>query len=88
MMPTSFDSGISVFSKRLPIPVVDANCSNLPGALCDRFADKSSSLHICTLNAEIAHCYLANNVSNLALRDVSYFVPDGVGVEIAYSSSF
>jgi N-acetylglucosaminyldiphosphoundecaprenol N-acetyl-beta-D-mannosaminyltransferase len=87
-MSTALDPGISIFSEQLPIPVVNANHLNLPGALCDRFAEKSSSVHICTLNAEIAHRYLVDNVSRCALRDVDCFVPDGVGIATAYKFLF
>jgi len=47
-----------------------------------------SSIQLCTINAKIAHCLLTRPWSQKALQYANYFVPDGIGVELAYKFFF
>lgn len=79
---------LQVLEKNLPFPVVSCKQHDLAEALCDELLVSTRSLHICTINAEIAHCFLTSSRSQKALQYASYFVPDGIGVELAYKFLF
>jgi N-acetylglucosaminyldiphosphoundecaprenol N-acetyl-beta-D-mannosaminyltransferase len=79
---------LQVLEKNLPFPVVNCKQDDLAEALCDELLVSMSSIHICTINAEIAHSLLTSQRSQRALQRVNYFVPDGIGVELAYKSLF
>lgn len=84
----SISKKIRIFSNRLPFPVVDANQDSLPQKLSDQLSATASSIHICTINAEIAHHLLNTSRSQVALRSVRYFIPDGIGVALAFKYLF
>ncbi|WP_254962213.1 WecB/TagA/CpsF family glycosyltransferase [Cyanobium sp. BA5m-10] len=79
---------LQVLEKNLPFPVLSCKEHDLAEVLCDVLLASKRSLHICTINAEIAHCFMTSSRSQKALQYVSYFVPDGIGVELAYKFLF
>jgi len=81
------DHTIQVFHSSLPFPVVNAK-QNIVKILCDQFSELCQSVHVCTINAEIAHRLLNYKRSQLSLKSVKYFIPDGIGVALAYKYLF
>jgi N-acetylglucosaminyldiphosphoundecaprenol N-acetyl-beta-D-mannosaminyltransferase len=79
---------LQVLKKNLPFPVVSCKQHDLAEVLCDELLGSTSSIHVCTINAEIAHCLLTSPRSQKALQSANYFVPDGIGVELAYKFLF
>jgi len=80
----SANQKIDTFSKGLPFPLVDANQVWLSQKLCGQLSATITSIHICTINAEIAHQLLNTYRSQVVLKSVSYFIPDGIGVGVAF----
>jgi len=79
---------IDVYSNNLPFPVVDTRQEHLSERLFEQLVVSSQSIHICTINAEIAHHLLTDLRSQHALKSVNYFIPDGVGVMWAFKYLF
>jgi UDP-N-acetyl-D-mannosaminuronic acid transferase (WecB/TagA/CpsF family) len=52
--------------------------------LCGQLSATASSIHICTINAKIALHLLNTSRSQVALRWVRYFIPDSIGVALAF----
>jgi len=79
---TSSKHVLQVFTENLPFPVVNTK-RNVGKALCDQYSQLRQSIHVCTINAEIAHRLLNDKRSQQSLKSVNYFIPDGIGVALA-----
>lgn len=65
----------------LPFLIVDTRCTDVPAALIHEYINNRQSLHVCTINAEIGWSCLNNSGSEF-LKEVDYWVPDGVGISL------
>jgi UDP-N-acetyl-D-mannosaminuronic acid transferase (WecB/TagA/CpsF family) len=84
---TNFENGLQVFTANLPFPVVNAK-RNVGKSLCDQYSQLNQSIHVCTINAEIAHRLLNDKRSQQSLNSVDHFIPDGIGVALALKYLF
>lgn len=84
---TNSELCLQVFKDNLPFPVVNAR-RNVGKTLCNQYSELSQSIHVCTINAEIAHRLLNDKRSQQSLKSVNYFIPDGIGVALAYKYLF
>ena len=65
----------------LPFSLVDTRSADVSAGLIYEYINAKRSIHVCTINAEIAWSYLNDPCSTL-LKEVDYWVPDGVGVSL------
>jgi N-acetylglucosaminyldiphosphoundecaprenol N-acetyl-beta-D-mannosaminyltransferase len=79
---TNFEHCLQVFTDNLPFPVVNTK-QDVGKTLCNQYSQFPQSIHVCTVNAEIAHRLLNDKRSQQSLKSVNYFVPDGIGVALA-----
>lgn len=84
----NLENGLQIFRKNLPFPVVNTRRNDLAKLLCDQYSELDQSIHVCTINAEIAHRLLNDKRSQQSLKSVKYFIPDGIGVALAYKYLF
>jgi len=84
---TNSEHVLQVFTENLPFPVVNAK-PNVGKTLCNQYSELSQSIHVCTINAEIAHRLLNDKRSQQSLKSVNYFIPDGIGVALAFKYLF
>ena len=63
----AIENGLQIFRKNLPFSVVNTRRNNLPKVLCDEYSELDQSIHVCTINAEIAHRLLNDKRSQQPL---------------------